>query len=120
MSIPEGAEAHWRSMAADTVNKFWFTNREAGVLFEEIDALRGLLRRYLDNHCANADVEGMSTLCECKLCVETRKSVFGVFPIPLELPSASPGESSPASDTPRKSPAAPHPSDDSSDTKSGS
>lgn len=31
-----------------------------------------LLKRYLDNHCANADAEGMSTLCECKLCQDTR------------------------------------------------
>ena len=31
-----------------------------------------LLKRYLDNHCANADAEGMSTLCECKLCIDTR------------------------------------------------
>lgn len=31
-----------------------------------------LLKRYLDNHCANADAEGMSALCECKLCLDTR------------------------------------------------
>lgn len=31
-----------------------------------------LLKRYLDNHCANSDAEGMSTLCECKLCTDTR------------------------------------------------
>ena len=31
-----------------------------------------LLRQYLDNHCANADAEGMSVLCDCKLCVRTR------------------------------------------------
>jgi hypothetical protein len=33
-------EAHWRSMAADEVNHFWFTNREARILFAEIDRLR--------------------------------------------------------------------------------
>lgn len=38
----------------------------------EIDALQQLLKRYLDNHCSNADAEGMSALCECKLCLETR------------------------------------------------
>lgn len=32
-----------------------------------------LLRRYLDNHCANSDAEGMSTLCECQLCRDTRR-----------------------------------------------
>jgi hypothetical protein len=36
------------------------------------DKLVALLKRYLDNHCANADVEGMSVLCECKLCLDTR------------------------------------------------
>ncbi len=35
----EGYE-HWRSMAADTVNHFWFTNRESGVLLAEVDRLR--------------------------------------------------------------------------------
>jgi len=34
-----------------------------------------LLKRYLDNHCANADCEGMSVLCECKLCRETRTAL---------------------------------------------
>jgi hypothetical protein len=33
-------EDHWRSMAADDVNHFWFTNRESRVLFAEIDRLR--------------------------------------------------------------------------------
>ena len=36
------AEAHWREMAADTEHQFWFTNREAAVLFAEIDRLRGM------------------------------------------------------------------------------
>jgi hypothetical protein len=31
-----------------------------------------LLRRYLDNHCAHADAEGMSARCECTLCLDTR------------------------------------------------
>jgi hypothetical protein len=34
--------------------------------------LRQLLQRYLDNHCAQADAEGMSALCECRLCLDTR------------------------------------------------
>src|SRR5882762_9757821 len=37
--------------------------------------LVALLKRYLDNHCANADCEGMSVLCECKLCRETRTAL---------------------------------------------
>lgn len=36
-----------------------------------------LLRRYLDNHSNNADTEGMSALCECKLCQETRNLLSG-------------------------------------------
>lgn len=32
-----------------------------------------IIRRYLDNHCANADAEGMSALCECKLCLDARQ-----------------------------------------------
>lgn len=36
-----------------------------------------LLKKYLDNHCANSDAEGTSTLCECQLCLDTRKVVFG-------------------------------------------
>jgi hypothetical protein len=31
-----------------------------------------LLKRYLDNHCQAADQEGMSVLCECRLCKDTR------------------------------------------------
>ncbi len=38
----------------------------------ECAQLRALLKRYLDNHCAAADAEGMSTLCECRLCLDTR------------------------------------------------
>jgi hypothetical protein len=38
---------HWRDMAADTVNHFWFTNREAGVLLAEIDRLRGRVNALL-------------------------------------------------------------------------
>lgn len=34
--------------------------------------LAALLRKYLDNHCQGADVEGMSVLCECKPCLATR------------------------------------------------
>ena len=35
-------------------------------------AMLALLRRYLDNHSANADAEGMGALCECRLCLATR------------------------------------------------
>jgi NTP pyrophosphatase (non-canonical NTP hydrolase) len=35
---------HWRSMARDPVHKFWFTNREAGVLLARIDAMIDELR----------------------------------------------------------------------------
>lgn len=34
-----------------------------------------LLQRYLDSHCANSDAEGMSALCECKLCQDTRAAL---------------------------------------------
>ena len=37
--------------------------------------LVALLKRYLDNHCANADVEGASVLCECRLCLDTRAAL---------------------------------------------
>ena len=40
-------------------------------------ALEKLLRRFLDNHCQNADSEGMSALCECKLCLDTRAALSG-------------------------------------------
>jgi len=39
----------------------------------DLIALEKLLGRYLDNHCANADAEGMSTLCECRLCLDARR-----------------------------------------------
>lgn len=34
------------------------------------DVQRRLLTRYFENHCANADVEGVSIRCECALCRE--------------------------------------------------
>ena len=37
--------------------------------------LAALLRRYLDNHCAASDQEGMSALCECRLCLATRAAL---------------------------------------------
>jgi hypothetical protein len=37
--------------------------------------LAALLRRYLDNHAANADAEGMSARCDCRLCTETRAAL---------------------------------------------
>lgn len=39
-------------------------------------SLSSLLKRYLDNHCQNADAEGMSALCECKLCIDTRNALL--------------------------------------------
>jgi len=35
-------------------------------------ALMAVVRKYLDNHCANADAEGVSALCECSVCLEAR------------------------------------------------
>jgi hypothetical protein len=63
-------------------------NEEARVMIQklkEIDEaiaarflmLEKLLKRYLDNHCQNADIENMSGLCECNLCVDTRKVLYG-------------------------------------------
>lgn len=58
---------------------------EAGALRQRADsaeaqvtALRALVARYLDNHCANADVEGASTLCECQLCQDARQQIAGI------------------------------------------
>lgn len=39
--LPGEGHEHWRDMAADQVNHFWFTNRESGVLLAEVDRLRG-------------------------------------------------------------------------------
>lgn len=41
----------------------------------EKEKLEALLKRYLDHHCQSADQEGMSTLCECKLCYDTRTAL---------------------------------------------
>jgi hypothetical protein len=35
-------------------------------------ALMAVAGKYLDNHSANADAEGMSALCECRVCLEAR------------------------------------------------
>jgi len=40
-------------------------------------ALMAVVRKYLDNHCANADAEGMSALCECRVCREARALLSG-------------------------------------------
>lgn len=40
-----------------------------------VSGRRGLLMRYLQNHCENADAEGMSALCECRLCLETKEAL---------------------------------------------
>ena len=39
------------------------------------EQLATLLRRYLDSHCHAADREGMSALCECSLCLDTRAAL---------------------------------------------
>jgi len=35
-------------------------------------AAEQLLKRYLDNHCLAADQEGLSVVCDCPLCHDTR------------------------------------------------
>jgi hypothetical protein len=45
------------------------------ILRVRLERLEQLLKRYLDNHCANADAEGMSALCECRLCLDTREAI---------------------------------------------
>jgi hypothetical protein len=37
--------------------------------------LLAALKRYLDNHCANADAEGVGALCECRFCLDTRAAI---------------------------------------------
>lgn len=41
---------------------------------QRMTAFDKLLGRYIDNHHANSDCEGTSTLCECKLCLDTREA----------------------------------------------
>lgn len=53
----------------------WLVVKHAKALNARDDRLSALLCRYLDNHCANADAEGMSTLCECRLCRDTRRAL---------------------------------------------
>lgn len=40
-----------------------------------LNETKQIVRRFLDNHCANADAEGMSALCECRLCLDARQAV---------------------------------------------
>jgi hypothetical protein len=42
---------------------------------KRVAAMQTIVRRYLDNHCANADAEGMSALCECQLCLDARQAI---------------------------------------------
>ena len=42
---------------------------------ERLVILEALLKRYLTNHCQNTDAEGMSALCECRLCLDTREAL---------------------------------------------
>lgn len=41
-------------------------------LDDRFAALQAALGKYLDQHCAQADAEGMSSLCECAICREAR------------------------------------------------
>jgi predicted Ser/Thr protein kinase len=38
-----------------------------------VTAMRHIVGRYLDQHCAEADREGLSALCECSLCTDARR-----------------------------------------------
>jgi predicted RNase H-like HicB family nuclease len=49
-----------------------------------MNPLVDLLKRYLQNHCEHADAEGMSGLCECQLCQDTRKALETHFTIVFE------------------------------------
>jgi hypothetical protein len=40
--------------------------------------LLALLKRYIANHCADADAEGMSTLCECAVCMDARAAIGAI------------------------------------------
>lgn len=44
-------------------------------MMNQMNKLIQLLKRCLDNHCSNSDIEGMSTLCECKLCLDIREAI---------------------------------------------
>lgn len=57
-------------------------DKARAVLLGRLSHAEALLRRYLDNHCQLADSDGMSALCECKLCVETRVAVRRETPGP--------------------------------------
>jgi hypothetical protein len=53
----------------------WLHVEHARALNRRDTVLHVLLKRYLDNHCANADAEGLSALCECRLCRDTRRTL---------------------------------------------
>jgi hypothetical protein len=40
-----------------------------------VRAYHDLLRRFLDNHCQSSDQQGTSSLCECRLCNDTRTTL---------------------------------------------
>jgi hypothetical protein len=65
---PSGAEGRSRQAASGGVR--------AAVVTKPYSNTIKLLKRYLDNHCQAADQEGMSALCECRLCLETRQFIF--------------------------------------------
>jgi phage-related tail protein len=57
-------------------------------LDEKLETFAAALRKYLDNHCANADAQGMSALCECKLCLTTRALLQPSVIDPLQVDPA--------------------------------
>lgn len=61
--------APYRVIGVETYAVYDATGMNFGLL---VDGSIALLRRYLQNHCENADADGMSTLCECRLCLDTR------------------------------------------------
>jgi len=70
------AEAQIAALIAerDHIERDWNSECDARHAAEaRADAAEAALRKYLDNHCANADAEGVSALCECRLCLETRQ-----------------------------------------------
>lgn len=73
--LPEGYAAPARDTAVEIRNceRYIACRQHPNTTYVSPTAL---LKRYLDNHCANADAEGMSTLCECQVCLDTRAALF--------------------------------------------
>ena len=72
---PDPGRTHWNGCETDRTHRdcaiaALLVDRDA--LLTALETLDQLLGRYLDNHCQAADQEGMSALCECRLCLDTR------------------------------------------------